>query len=253
MENYVSEADVTGLSPVPDENEEETLPPTPNSDAPPTHRTCDSRFSDVITGMGEMDLKNNTNVPQTIAEKPPKPYLLLDVRDSDAYNACHITGAVNFPSAMLSRAQNYFTKEVLEYVNKDGKIIIICDEDERIAHMCSTTMIERGVDNLFMLSGGMKVLYSKFPKGIIRGPLPRSCLVDNEGKVSKAKLRAQEGVRSACEHPMGNEFTEDDLDTLQDTLDNLLESMAPPTRLGGMSRAQSNLSHRSATSATPWK
>ena len=250
----MSEADVTGLSPVPDENEEEaTLPPTPNSDAPPTHRSCDSRFSEVITGVGEMDLKNNTNVPQTITEQPPKPYLLLDVRDSDAFNQCHIIGATNFPSAMLSRAQNYFTKAVLDYVNKEGKIIIIYDEDERIAHACSTTMIERGVDNLFMLSGGMKVLYSKFPIGIIRGPLPKSCLVDNEGKVSKAKVRAQEGVQPASVHPMGNEFTEDDLDHLQDTLDSLLESMAPPTRLGGMSRAQSNLSQRSATSARPWK
>ena len=249
----MSESDVTGLSPVPDEDEEEeqTLPPTPGSD---THRTCDSRFSEVISGVGEMDLKNkNTNVPQTITEKPPKPYLLLDLRDSDAFDQCHIIGAVNFPSAMLSRAQNYFTKAVLDYVNKEGKIIILYDEDERIAHACSTTMIERGVDNLFMLSGGMKVLYSKFPTGIVRGPLPKLCLVDNEGKVSKAKVKAQQGVQPVSVHPMGNEFTEDDLDHLQDTLDSLLESMAPPTRLGGMSRAQSNMSQRSATSTCPWK
>ena len=38
--------------------------------------------------------------------------------------------------------------------NAVGKIIIIYDEDERLAPHAATTLVERGVDNLFMLSGG---------------------------------------------------------------------------------------------------
>ena len=238
------------LSPIPDEAEE-TLPPTPTSDPPETHRTCESRFSEVITGVGEMDSKN-AKVPETVLEKPEKPYLLLDVRDKDAYDTCHIIGAVNFPSAMLSRAQNYFTQEVLDFINKEGKIIIIYDEDERIAHASSTTMIERGVDNLFLLSGGLKVLNMKFPKGLIRGPLPRGCFIDANGKVRKAAVEKQD-QRPACDHVNGNEFNLEDLEILEETLDKVMLSMAPASRIGNMSRAQSMLSNRSTDSSRAWK
>ena len=249
VENYIPEEEI-GLSPIPDEGDE-SLPPTPNSDQPPaTDRSCDSRFSEVIRGVGELDARK-PRVPETVSEKPEKPYLLLDVRTEDAYNLCHIIGAINYPSAMLSRAQNYFTKEMLNYINKDGKIIIVYDEDEKLAHMCSTTMIERGVDNLFMLSGGLKVLSAKFPKGIIRGPLPKVCLVDADGRMKKPK--SKETPVPACEHVAGNDFMEADLEILEETLDNLMLNMAAPTRIGGMSRAQSMLSNKSAASTNPWK
>lgn len=42
----------------------------------------------------------------------------------------------------------------LEQKNKPGSIIIIYDEDERIAPRVATTFIQREVDNVFMLSGG---------------------------------------------------------------------------------------------------
>lgn len=38
--------------------------------------------------------------------------------------------------------------------NAAGKIIIVYDEDERIASQAATTMCQRGFENLFMLSGG---------------------------------------------------------------------------------------------------
>ncbi len=38
--------------------------------------------------------------------------------------------------------------------NAAGKIIIVYDEDERIASQAATVMCERGFENLFMLSGG---------------------------------------------------------------------------------------------------
>lgn len=45
------------------------------------------------------------------------PYLILDVREKDDYDQCHIIGAMNYPVAMLSRSFNYFTKEILTYVS----------------------------------------------------------------------------------------------------------------------------------------
>lgn len=41
--------------------------------------------------------------------------------------------------------------------NAEGRIIIVYDEDERIASQAATTMCERGFENLFMLSGGKEM------------------------------------------------------------------------------------------------
>ena len=44
--------------------------------------------------------------------------------------------------------------QVFEYINKPGRIIVLYDEDEGIAHKAATTFVQRGVNNVFMLSGG---------------------------------------------------------------------------------------------------
>ena len=38
--------------------------------------------------------------------------------------------------------------------NKPGRIIILYDEDERVASQAATTFVQREVDNVLMLSGG---------------------------------------------------------------------------------------------------
>ena len=38
--------------------------------------------------------------------------------------------------------------------NKPGSIVVIYDECENIAPSVATTLVQRGYDNLFMLSGG---------------------------------------------------------------------------------------------------
>ena len=57
-------------------------------------------FSSVIRGVGEFDLKDAENQPKTseireefeIPETSSLPYLLLDVRDRDVYDKCHMIG-----------------------------------------------------------------------------------------------------------------------------------------------------------------
>ncbi|XP_058282709.1 centrosomal protein of 41 kDa isoform X2 [Hylobates moloch] len=138
-----------------------------------------STLQSVISGVGELDLDKG---PVKKAEPhtkdkpyPDCPFLLLDVRDRDSYQQCHIVGAYSYPIATLSRTMNPYSNDILEYKNAHGKIIILYDEDERLASQAATTMCERGFENLFMLSGGLKVLAQKFPEGLITGSLPASC------------------------------------------------------------------------------
>ncbi|ETE58313.1 Centrosomal protein of 41 kDa, partial [Ophiophagus hannah] len=81
-----------------------------------------STLQSVISGVGELDLgkgdpkETELMVPNN-GPYPDCPYLLLDK-------------------------------------NAHGKIIILYDDDERVASQAATTMCERGFENLFMLSGG---------------------------------------------------------------------------------------------------
>ncbi|XP_040858295.1 centrosomal protein of 41 kDa isoform X1 [Ochotona curzoniae] len=138
-----------------------------------------STLQSVISGVGELDLDKGPVKKAEPSTKdrpyPDCPFLLLDVRDRDSYQQCHIVGAYSYPIATLSRTMNPYSNDILEYKNAHGKIIIVYDDDERLASQAATTMCERGFENLFMLSGGLKVLAQKFPEGLITGSLPASC------------------------------------------------------------------------------
>lgn len=111
----------------------------------------------MIHGIGEQDINQLQNISHSTANvlsEDIMPYLLLDLREKDQYDSCHIITALNYPIAMLSRSVNNETKELLAYKNQEGKIIVLYDEDEKIAPRAAATLVERGYDNIFMLSGG---------------------------------------------------------------------------------------------------
>ncbi len=62
----------------------------------------------------------------------------------------------------------FLFREMLHYKNKEGKLIIVYDYDESISHKFATTLVQRGYDNVFMLSGGIRVTQIKFPNCLIR-------------------------------------------------------------------------------------
>lgn len=73
---------------------------------------------------------------------------------------------------MLSRCMNFEIREMLNFRNKPGHIIICYDEDELLAPRVATVLTERGYENIFVLSGGLKVAWKLFPKGLILGDAP---------------------------------------------------------------------------------
>jgi centrosomal protein CEP41 len=163
-----------------DEGSPPIVPPISYPSPPSTAR---STLMDLVTGMGEMDgspplspSSSFNSTPEKVPVVSERPYLLLDVREPDDFRKCHIVTAVNYPAFMLSRSCNPFTKEILHYKNKEGYIIIVYDVDESIAPDVATKMIQRDFDNVFMLSGGMKVLSRTFPEGLVTGSLPPACL-----------------------------------------------------------------------------
>ncbi|XP_058502292.1 centrosomal protein of 41 kDa [Solea solea] len=241
------------------------------SSAEHTGEMCHSARStllSVISGMGELSREEKISEPklpdspkQTDGPYPDCPYLLLDVRDRDHYDRCHIISAHSFPVTMLSRTMDSYTKEVREYRNAAGRIVILYDDDERIASQAATSMCQRGFDNLFILSGGLKVLYKKFPEGMTTGPVPTSCLASpTSSRARKSSVPQQQQQIQAAEEKW--RFTSDELSKIQEEL----EEMLIPSRLSSrmstistQSRASSAGSRLSSSTAgrvqssRPWK
>nr|XP_055163390.1 centrosomal protein of 41 kDa isoform X2 [Nyctereutes procyonoides] len=136
-----------------------------------------STLQSVISGVGELDLDKGLvkkAEPNTKDKPYPDcPFLLLDVRDRDSYQQCHIIGAYTYPIATLSRTMNPYSNDILEYKNAHGKVIILYDDDERLASQAATTMCERGFENLFMLSGG-RLSHANASGRDSKAPGPRS-------------------------------------------------------------------------------
>lgn len=119
-----------------------------------------SKLISVMHGVGELDIKDGSAAPKG---PPLPPFLVLDLRDDVAFAKSHIRGALHFPISRLSRAQNYYLPEMHAYINTLGKAIVLYDDDERVATKAATTFVERGVDNGFVLSGGLNVMNDRFP------------------------------------------------------------------------------------------
>lgn len=201
----------------------------------------------VIRGIGEMDLferekqaRKFANAERNLSKLQQDldlPYLLLDIRDKDEYQRCHMITALHYPVAMLSRSVNNETPELLAYKNQPGKIVVVYDDDEKIAPKAAQTLVERGYDNLFLLSGGLKLAFKKFPEGLITGQVPDFYSLPTPKPSSVASGRALVSAMSNATNMSSmstatkRTFDRDDVEKLSQYLDENLMPHDAATRL----------------------
>jgi centrosomal protein CEP41 len=150
------------------------------------------------------------------------------VQSARASGRCDGTGcvaAINFPRARLSRAQNYEVPQMYDYKNKPGKVLVVYDADEQISIQVVTSLVERGYDNIFMLSGGLKVAYQKTPS-MITGTLPKAAMQPppDSGRTSKRSSQSSTVSEIQLDPEMRTTFTRHDVDRLEDELGLALEA-----------------------------
>ncbi|KAJ8603791.1 hypothetical protein CTAYLR_000193 [Chrysophaeum taylorii] len=90
-----------------------------------------------------------------------RPYLILDVRGPEAYDACHILQARSMPQRHLM--QDKMHAEMYQFRNLDGKLIILYDDAERLAAAAAHQLVHRGFSNVFVLSRGILAFAEAFP------------------------------------------------------------------------------------------
>jgi len=147
----------------------------------------------VAMGVGEMDKEESLGRVEDI--KPVRPFLLLDVRDPDDYLRSHLVYSENYQHIRLNRAFDYETREMLRLKNQAGAIIVLYDADESLASRCATTLTQRGYDNVFMLSGGLRVAKIKYPESlVVNGDSSMARL--EEGEVLVLERMLEDNIRT---------------------------------------------------------
>jgi centrosomal protein CEP41 len=99
-----------------------------------------------------------------------KPYLILDVRDPEEYRACHLWQARSFPYSHLRRDQ-VPCPEYFSFRNKPETLIVVYCDDERVSRDAAKLFVDRGTDNIFLLSGGLGEFALEYPS-YVEGALP---------------------------------------------------------------------------------
>ena len=99
-----------------------------------------------------------------------KPYLIYDVREPEEYRACHLWQARSFPYTHMRRDQVPCT-EFYAFRNKPETLIIVYCDDERVSRDAAKLFVDRGTDNIFLLSGGLGEFALEYPE-FVEGVLP---------------------------------------------------------------------------------
>merc|ERR1711988_198815 len=127
-------------------------------------------------------------------------YLLLDLRDEMEHQIGHIATAVAYPHTQLTHSTNYFSAEIYRYKNRPDRMIIIYDDDERIAAPAAKLFVERGVENVYVLTGGLRKFCEKHEE-FVSGMLPeyhhQSCPPTAKSRSSRAPPTGHSGSSRA--------------------------------------------------------
>ena len=162
--------------------------------------------ADLVRGIGELDWRytmgDDDDERKSQAEADSRsqtsrslrrPYLLLDVREETEYRSGHLLTAESYCHSRLNLV-NFETSCMRAFKNKADKLIIVYDTDESLSSRCASTLVQRGYDNVFMLSGGLRVAELKFPyTGLVSEGPPRQRLTEEQ------VVALDEGLEEALE------------------------------------------------------
>lgn len=121
------------------------------------------------------------------------PMLLLDVRDVASHAAFHIRRARSFPLQNLH--QDRISAELHAYKNKADTLIVLYEDAERDAVLAATHLAEKGYDNVFVLTGGLRAFASRHVD-YCNGQLPDSVVASSACSPPAPRSTPQRSART---------------------------------------------------------
>ncbi|EPY29917.1 hypothetical protein STCU_04327 [Strigomonas culicis] len=136
-------------------------------------------------------------------------FLLVDCREAEDYEKCHIKGALYYPKTRIYHGTNPFLTEMYAFKNKENKMIVLYDlEEERVAALANT-IFEKGVDNIAILAGGLREFvqdYSSYIDGESPVPIvPRDARLQRRAdQITQARSEARTSISHSKPKSLSN-------------------------------------------------
>uniref|UniRef100_A0A7S3LR57 Rhodanese domain-containing protein n=1 Tax=Aplanochytrium stocchinoi TaxID=215587 RepID=A0A7S3LR57_9STRA len=95
--------------------------------------------------------EENPELEQKSMESDSECMLLLDMRTREEYEACHIKQAKHF--SIVGLHQDRYIPELYRFKNVESKMIVVYDEDEKLAAEAATSLNQKGYENIRLMTG----------------------------------------------------------------------------------------------------
>jgi centrosomal protein CEP41 len=115
---------------------------------------------------------------ETARDDYEKPYLLLDVREQPDFNTYHMLQARSFPFVLMRRDRS--PPELNKFKNKPEHLVIVIADDERLGKDAAKLLVDRGCDNVYLLSGRINDFAIDYPS-FIEGRIPEGLVSTTPG------------------------------------------------------------------------
>lgn len=127
-------------------------------------------------------------------QKPEMRYLLVDCRDVEDFQHCHIQGALHYPRVKINHSTNPFLPEMFAFRNKPLHTIVMYDLREESVLELANVVFQKGVDNVAIMAGGLQEFVQEH-SDLILGESPVPILPRDE----RLKKRADEATLARSE------------------------------------------------------
>mmetsp|Transcript_26192 Transcript_26192/g.61433 ORF Transcript_26192/g.61433 Transcript_26192/m.61433 type:complete len:441 (-) Transcript_26192:832-2154(-) len=131
---------------------------------------ADDAMEDIAVNRAQTDFGPRIVVheEEAVAEYE-RPYLILDVRTAAEFEQGHVLQARSFPQRLLM--QDKSSSELVHYRNRESCLIVLYENDDRLAAAAAQILTHRGFDNIYVLHGGLMAFSDKFPS-YVEGDAP---------------------------------------------------------------------------------
>jgi len=95
--------------------------------------------------------------------------ILLDLREPEEFEQCHLPLAVSYPATKINRDQ--FTTELHRCKRDATKLLVVYHTNDATTAGVATLLAQKGWENVHALSGGFEEMASSYPE-VLEGEVP---------------------------------------------------------------------------------
>jgi len=96
-------------------------------------------------------------------------FVLLDLREPQDFDQCHLPMALNYPAQKINRDQ--FSPELYSCKRDNSKLLIVYHADDALTAGVATLLVQKGWDNVHALTGGFEEMAQSYPEAL-EGDVP---------------------------------------------------------------------------------